>query len=151
MSPSGLPRNFNKKLETREEKLYRQVHPLQLQADGQPFSATFMPNSSDDDLMSTRREQVTAKRAYDEYVAMKDDKGQNLKSSGSWVLTVGDVLNNGLVALDDSGLDGQPDGHASVDFRGLGSKDARRAGKALRNAAFKRGREFDPESIAAAE
>jgi hypothetical protein len=136
MSPSGQPRNFNEKLEARGETLYHQVHPLQVAEDGLPWVKSFMPNSTDDDLMSTRRESIGGKRAYDEYVAMTDDDGKPLESIGSWAFTVGDVLDSSLVVFDDAGLDDQPEGHASVDFRDLGSKTAYKAGKALRNAAF---------------
>jgi hypothetical protein len=114
-------------LEDVTETLLRQVHPTQILQDGsgRPDSSAFMPRGNEEGLLSTRREAITPQRAYEDWV----NNGDHL-SDGSWTLNVGDALKEQLPSFDDSARDGNPEGHASVDYNehslGVRKKKAQR-------------------------
>lgn len=120
------------------ELLLRQVHPAQLQVNGEPDSSAFMAKSPHNFLLSTRREFIGAERAYREWVA-------NHESVGTFGVSVGEINRVSLSAFDDSSAPGMPAGHASIDFRGISDSACRKRARKLRDQAVTRGRLF-PES-----
>ena len=96
--------------------------------DGTPDSSNFIGKSNHGYLLSTRREAIGARRAFREWT-------QDRLSEGTWGIPVGAIIDNGLQAFDDSSRPGAPEGHASVDFRGLSDGVARKKAKKLRDAA----------------
>lgn len=117
------------------EVLLRQVHPDQLQANGVPDSSAFMAKQPHNFLLSTRREAVGAQRAYEDWTAEH-------KSVGTYGVSVGEIHGQQLTAFDDSADDGMPEGHASVDFRGVSDGQAKKRARKLRDAAVARGRMY---------
>lgn len=91
------------------EILYRQVHPLQMKGTV-PASVAFRPSEAHEYTLSTTREFVGARGAYEQHVAAKHE------SAGSWAITVGECAEVDLDAFDDSKLPGNPRGHVSVPF-----------------------------------
>lgn len=96
----------DQKLLEPEALLHRQVYGLK--ADGSVMSVNFIPTPKDEGLLSTRRDAVVdPKASYEEHVAA------GFKSLGTWSFTVADTQLN---AIDDQEDEGNPKGHASVDF-----------------------------------
>lgn len=115
-----------------DELLTRQVHPSQIQDDGKPFSAAFAGQQEHDFLLSTRRASIGIERIEAEW---SEEQGW----SGSWGITVAETSAQGLPAFDDSTLEDAPEGHVSVDFRGLSKGQRLKKAGVLRDAAFERG------------
>ncbi len=101
-------------LTSQSELLYRQVHPSFVRA-GRVSSQAFRPNKQDDGRLSVSRSAlVTAKTAFERFVA------RGLHSAGAWGITVGEVIAVGLQSSSDKLPD--DDAHAVVDFNGCPSK-----------------------------
>lgn len=120
------------------ETLLRQVHPDQLQANGVPDSSAFMAKQPHNYLLSTRREWVGARQAYEDWV-------REHRSAGTYGVTVSDIHEVELSAFDDSADPAMPDGHASVDFRGVSDGAARKRARKLRDRSVARKRLYPPE------
>lgn len=99
--------------------LYRQVQPLHFPL-GRLSSGAFVPGPKHKGLLSTRHEAIGAKRAYEEFIAVLDDEGNPYESCGTWSVTVDEVEQNGvcegIAAYLDECIDGNPEGHVSIDF-----------------------------------
>lgn len=131
----GPPAATYPRITNLHEVLLRQVHPSQLLDDGRPDSSAFSAKPSHNYLLSTRREAVTAERAFREWCETNE-------SVGTYGVSVGEAESQGLAAFDDSEEAGQPLGHASIDFRGRSNGQVKQAGRKLRDAAAARGRLF---------
>jgi hypothetical protein len=127
------------------EDLLRQVHPTQLMLDGRPDSSAFSPSPSDTGLLSTRRQWITAERAHSDWIA-----SQKL-SVGTWGIRQGDFTDADLLAYDDSSINGNPEGHASVDFTAFAPSRHRKIGRKLRDASCERGCLYQPTPEASAD
>lgn len=119
------------------EVLLRQVHPDLLDGD-QPASSAFLPNSGDEDQLSTDRSSMTtAKDAYDLYVS------NNRRSAGTYGVSVGEFRGQGLSCFPDPIESGDTThanpAHARVDFSGFGTSQRKKMAQRLRNAAVSRG------------
>jgi hypothetical protein len=122
------------------ELLWRQVPPGFLH-DGQVGSDAFCPTAKDKGKLSTRRSSLmSAEEAYRDHV---DRLGY--QSVGAVSVSVKELNDQGIRAIDDSALPTSPPGHAYGDFRGLGSNRARTIARKLKVAALKRGFSFRPE------
>ncbi len=117
------------------ETLLRQVHPDQVQANGVPDSSAFMAKQPHNYLLSTRREWVGAQQAYEDWT-------KTHSSVGTYGISVGEIRERELTAFDDSEDPEMPEGHASVDFRGISEGSARKKARKLRDASVARGRLF---------
>lgn len=126
-----------------EEVLLRQVHPDQMQASGIPDSSAFMAKQPHNYLLSTRRESVGARRAYEDWTEVHD-------SAGTYGMSVGEIQAQQLSAFDDSADEGMPEGHASVDFRGVSDGQSKKRARRLRDAAVTRGRLYPAAEVAQA-
>lgn len=115
------------------EVLLRQVHPDQVQENGVPDSSAFMAKAPHNFLLSTRREAVGARRAYEDWT-------ETHASDGTYGISVGEIGQVALSAFDDSADEGMPEGHASVDFTDVPDSQARKRARKLRDAAVQRGR-----------
>jgi hypothetical protein len=119
------------------EVLFRQVHPTLFDGD-QPASSAFLPNSGDQDQLSTDRSSMTTpKAAYELYVS------NNRKSAGTFGVTVGEFGEQGLSCFPDPvGLTESTQtnpAHARVDFGAFGTNQQKKVAKRLKNAAVSRG------------
>jgi hypothetical protein len=122
----------------KSETLFRQVHPTQF-PNGQPSSEAFVPSEQDKFLLSTMREIVGPEEAHRRWT-----EDMEMQSVGTFGISVGEINEQGLTAVDDAEATSQPD-HASVDFSSITSKGARkRIGRRLRDAAVSRGCLFQP-------
>ncbi|HWV78903.1 MAG TPA: hypothetical protein VN027_16460 [Isoptericola sp.] len=120
--------------------LRRQVHPSMLDPVVGFSSAVFMPEDPDDGTISTLRGHVEPDEAYRRHVA------SDLKSVGTWGLSVGEALGHGLPSWDDGLINGNPQDHASVDFAEFPAKTRRhKIAKKLRDVAVTRGCLYSPE------
>lgn len=126
-------------LEDKVEVLWRQVHPNFLQ-DGVISSLAFRPFPRDAGMLSVRRESYGADRAYRDHVHVGN------VSAGTWGISVGEVLETGARAVDDSALPERPEAHAYVDYRYLSRKQTEAAAKRLRAVAMVRGRAY-PKAV----
>jgi ribosomal protein S18 acetylase RimI-like enzyme len=125
-------------LRNESETLLRQVHPTQY-PNGCPSKEAFVPSERDKGLLSTLRETVGPEEAYRRWT---EDQGRI--SVGTFGITVAEIQNESLTAIDDAEATSQPD-HASVDFTSVSSKGQRRQiGRRLRDAAVARGCLFQP-------
>lgn len=115
-----------------EEVLRRQVHPSFFDR-GEPSSQAFRPTKKDAGCLSTRREAMPPKDAFEAHI----DAG--FASAGTWGISVGEVLAVELRVVDDSELPSVPPCHAYIDFRGKSDKQTERAAKALKRKAITRG------------
>lgn len=116
-----------------DETLLRQVHPTQV-TDGGISKEAFIPTPTDKGLLSTLREEVGPQEAHRRWT-----EDQNKLSVGTYGISVADVEDAGLTALDDAAASKTPD-HASVDFNELttgGQK--KKAARQLRDRATDRG------------
>ena len=118
--------------------LWRQVHP-NWYLNGRVLGISFRPTPKDEMKLSTRTDGITAKEAYLEHT---EDLG--LKSSGTWAISVGEVIDLLLRAIDDSTLTGRPKSHAFVDFRGAERKAVEIAARILADRANERGCVYRP-------
>jgi hypothetical protein len=122
-------------LEDKAESLWRQVHPKFFQ-DGEVSSLAFRPFPRDNGMLSVRREAFGADRSYHDHVRL------GLDSAGTWTVSVGEVLEVGARAVDDSALPDRPEAHAYVDYRHLSRRQTEAAAKRLRAAATQHGRVY---------
>ena len=112
-----------------DEVLRRQIHPKQVQHD-EITSGVF---STRNNMVSTFREAVvTADEAHRIHT---EEFG--LETIGSCVVSVGDVKDAELRAVDDSALPDVHPSHAYIDTRGLGSSAKDKAAKKLKRAALR--------------
>lgn len=121
-----------------KETLFRQVHPSQFLVDT-PSSEAFVPSERDKYLLSTLRERVGPEEAHRRWT-----EDMQMKSVGTFGISVGEINSHGLTAIDDAAASAQAD-HASVDFTAVSSKGKRKQiGRQLRDAAMARGCLFHP-------
>lgn len=109
------------------ETLRRQINPKQLR-NGVIGSDTFKPK--DGKASTTMDSVLTAQQAHDAYPN---------HTVGSCAVTVEQVDECGLRAIDDSGLPGVPRGHAYIDLRGLGRSARDSMAKKLKHLAMSNG------------
>jgi hypothetical protein len=91
------------------EVLNRQVHPAQMKGI-EPNYLAFRPMKSHQYTLSTTRQWLGPERSYRQHVA------QELKSAGTWGISVDECAQENLDAFDDSALPGMPIGHVSIPF-----------------------------------
>ncbi|WP_159048209.1 hypothetical protein [Streptomyces sp. XY511] len=121
-------------ISNRDEKLWRQVHPVWVQ-DGRVTSQLFSPTPKDSgELSTTRSSIVSAESAHQHHT-----EAMGLKSVGVYSVSVSDVEDVDLLAVDDSkaeGGDNRPPGHAFIDFKRVSSpKQIRKRASILRDKA----------------
>jgi hypothetical protein len=120
------------------ELLYRQVHPAQM-PNGAMSSEAFNPSARDKDLLSTLHERIGPVEAYRRWT-----EGKGFQSVGTYGISVGEVGEQDLQAIDDSATT-EPD-HVSIDYSSADSKQERkRRSRKLRDAAKARGCLHPPE------
>lgn len=112
----------------REEMLRRQIHPNHVRRGKEITTAVFWAGN---DMVSTYRESVVS--AAEAHRIHTQEFG--LKTKGSCVVSVGDVKNAGLRAVDDSARQNIHPSHAYIDMRGLEDKEKDKAKKKLKWAA----------------
>ena len=111
-----------------DETLRRQIHPNWEKTPGVIGSDTFKPG---DGRASTTMDSVLSpQQAHDRY--------EN-PTVGSCAVTVREVDRCGTRAVDDSDVDGVPNGHAYIDLRGLGVSARDRIAKRLKRVAMGNG------------
>jgi hypothetical protein len=109
-----------------EELLFRQVHPTWLR-DGRPSGQAFTPTKKDKDQLSTACASLTsAEQAFVLHV-----QGRQLKSAGTWAVTVGECETANVTPYHDP-TTSPPEtvadpAHASVDFSLLPSNSKKEA------------------------
>ena len=114
----------------REEMLRRQIHPEQVRPNGEITTAVFWAGN---DMVSTYRESVvTPAQAHRIHT-----QTFGLKTLGSCVVSVGDVNDAELRAVDDSARPNVHQSHAYIDMRGLEDKEKDKAKKKLKWAALR--------------
>lgn len=115
------------------ELLWRQIHPGHVDG-GKVSSLAFRPSAKDDGQLSTSRSQkVSAAQAYEYHTVTL-----GLAAAGTYAVSVGDVAEEDLRAVDDSatGNEATPPGHAYIDFRQVPSdKRCRKIAARLRDKA----------------
>ena len=122
-----------------DELLFRQVHP-NFVTDGRVSSQAFQATKKDEGMLSVSRgASITARAAYELHV-----QGKQLKSAGSWAVTVGECSAAGLATRSDP-LSSPPEpvadpAHAVVEMTGLTRGQVERAASVLADAARGRGR-----------
>jgi hypothetical protein len=114
-------------------ELYRQVHPEHIDDnDGLPMRVAFVPGKTHKGLLSTMHGRIGPQEAYRRHVS------RDLRSAGSWCVTVGDATSAGCPAIDDANEE-SPD-HVSIDFTTkAGRGPEKQASRKLRDAAVARG------------
>ena len=109
-----------------DEVLLRQVAPTYLVHDGTTSVDAFKPMTRDQGLLSMRRSTLmTPKEAFEERIA------SGLDSAGTLGVSVDEVHETGLRAIDDSAVDDNPPAHASIDFRPLDRRERKSAASTL--------------------
>lgn len=133
MSDSYECVNGNTLLSDNAEILLRQVHPAHMQEDGEtPSKQAFRPSGDHDLLLSTRREEMGATEAYEEWV------GQGRASQGTWGVAVGEAVESGAEAVDDADHV-QVRLHAAINFQKVGGTGKQvQCARKLRAAAVER-------------
>jgi hypothetical protein len=121
-----------------EELLYRQVLPAWVQ-DGRPSGQAFTPTKKDKYKLSVDRESlITAEGAF-----FLHTDGRNLRSAGTWAITVAQCAQKTLGCFSDplaSPPELVPDpAHCLVDFEPLSKSRRAMAGSFLATAAHARG------------
>jgi hypothetical protein len=124
-------------LETRDEQLYRQVHPSWV-ADGVPSSLAFRPTPKDEGMLSI----ALASKIAPEDAYLHHTKDLGFASEGTWAVTVGEAAAAGRGSFAQP-LPDSP-AHGFIDFRGLSRKHAEVAAKVLLARARERGRLYPP-------
>lgn len=121
-------------LEEGAELLWRQVHPTFVGEDG-PDPQAFNPSREHKHCLSVARAaKVDAAEAYRRHT------NRGLRSGGTWAMTVREVLDVELRAVDDSAVPERPDEHAYVDFRVVAARrDRKIAAGVLADRAARRG------------
>jgi hypothetical protein len=126
----------------KETLLHRQVHPLFVQANQvsiQTFSVTsqvFKPTPKDDKRLSVYNgDKFSAEDAFLHY------SNEGHSSVGVLSVCVGECITAGLTTSEDN----IPfDGHAHIDFTGLGNNTIEKKAKILRNNEVQRGWQYGP-------
>ena len=124
-------------LDDSQEQLFRQVHPSFLREE-RPSSQAFKPTPKDEKQLSVARGALTdSVQAYDLHV-----KAKELKSAGTWAVTVGEAQAEGLSSISAPLTEPVADlAHALIDFRVCKSKgDIERKASRLADKARARGR-----------
>lgn len=122
-----------------DEVLFCQVNPGWL-VDDEPSSQAFRPTPKDEGMLSVSRgSMTTAEAAYRLHA-----EERQLRSAGTWGVTVGEAQQDGLAAVEDP-LDDDP-AHAFIDYRGLGRGATEARAKVLRSRARERGALFRPSN-----
>lgn len=116
-------------IEDREEMLRRQIHPEQVRRDKEITTAVFWAGN---DMVSTYQASVVT--AAEAHRIHTEESG--LKTKGSCVVSVGDVKDAELRAVDDSARQNVHPSHAYIDMRGLENKAKDKAKKKLKRAAL---------------
>lgn len=126
-------------MDVAEELMFRQLTDLMID-NGKPSTSAFGPASIDKGKPSySRSEIVTAQEARDWHTEYASRPSQ-----GVWAVTVGEVIESELIAIDDSKAplaDGalRAPGHCFADFRGLPKRKERELRTKLYFAAVARG------------
>lgn len=121
-------------IDDQEEILLRQAAPKQLIDEGAPSWEVFRPKSQDEDRLSTRQGSfMTAQQAFEAHV------NDGYQSAGTWAVSVAEAEAVDAPVIDDAALPGMPLAHASVDFRGMASKQVK-MNAAIRLATFAQAR-----------
>ena len=134
-----------------DEDLWRQI-PRGCMTGGEPNSSAFNPSKEHHFILSTARQWLTAKGAYEQYTRKRED-GTRLESQGTWALRVSVCNALQLFPYDDSKhVPSLDPGHVSIPF--VGTPDApetngsrRRKAQALRDYALSRGCEYRPPAV----
>jgi len=125
------------KLEDPTESLHRQIHPSWIQ-DGIPSSLAFKPTKKDEGMLS-----VTLGAELDPEAAYRHHTGDlNLKSAGTWSVTVSEATDAGLPSYSQPLVESPA--HGYIDFRGLSNSATEKAAKLLVSRARKRGCQYNP-------
>ncbi|MCY3862492.1 MAG: hypothetical protein OXG67_11090 [bacterium] len=110
------------------ERLRRQIHPNFFSDDGMITSEVFKPRNK---MVSTTRDLI---------ISPEDAYERHLKPTiGSCFVTIAEVEDCELRAIDDSSVDGVPDGHAYIDLRICGRSEMDRKAKKLKRLAMENG------------
>ncbi|MBF6515542.1 hypothetical protein IU421_14815 [Nocardia cyriacigeorgica] len=117
--------------------LFRQISPGKVKADG-PGRSNFIPE--DGIGLSTRREDMGAKEAFDAHIALCGPG----KSLGTWGVTVAEADNLGLPAYDDEHLPDTPPFHVSIHFPPGGRRAHEKLALGLHGHAKRRGWLYQP-------
>lgn len=99
------------------ELLNRQVHPRQHDAAKGALRTAFTPSERHQGLLSTLRGRVAPDEAH------RRHRIAELESVGTWPVEVGHAASHQLTCLDDGGVGGLPQDHASIDFNGIPPRD----------------------------
>lgn len=111
-----------------DEVLRRQIHPDHIRQSEITMAVFKVGN----EMVSTYRESVVTP---DEAHRIHTEKF-GLKTIGSCAVSVGDVKDADLRAIDDSACPNRHESHAYIDMRGLGRKAKDKAAKKLKRAAL---------------
>ncbi|MEU5286505.1 hypothetical protein N7925_19635 [Streptomyces sp. CA-278952] len=141
MEPHEL-RSGEHELDTPLELLWRQINPSHIE-NGVISKLAFVPGENDKGQLSTARSKsVTAQAAFEHHTVVLQ-----LGSIGSYAVTVGEIIDAGLRAVDDSAIQEQKPptpGHTYVDYRSIASKNQRKKlGAKLRDKAVERGCQYN--------
>ena len=130
MTSTSVPPLVSGEIEilNRDEVLRRQIHPHQMKQN-QITSGVFSTRSN---KVSTYRDAVVT--AAEAHRIHTEEHGR--ETIGSCVVSVGDVQDAELRAVDDSALPDEHPSHAYIDMRGLGSSAKDKAAKKLKRAAL---------------
>jgi hypothetical protein len=128
------------KLQEPDEILLRQTHPNWMDEE-RPVSRHFLPNSNDAGQLSSDRSSLTTPReAFEAYLA------KQLKTAGTWGVTVGEYGAEGLSCYSDPLSDNHA--HAVIDFSAHEEKAQKGLSKKLYRKAIDRGRLYPKEEAA---
>lgn len=103
-----------------------------------PGKSNFIPTNEDGGALSTRREAMGAKAAYE--ASVRD----GFASVGTWAVTVAEAHQLELPTHDDEAVDGNPPFHASVHFRDLSRKQIEKRALKLHEHAMSHGCKYRP-------
>ncbi|KAB8039121.1 hypothetical protein GCL60_09710 [Silvanigrella paludirubra] len=119
------------------EILYRQIHPNHYSY-GQIASICFCPNSQDNNKLSVRQSKhVSSKEAFEIHKNIL-----NLKTVGTWGLSVEEVSREALKVIDDSDHVSNK-GHAYINFNSLTKNESKKIAQKLVKYAMNRGNLYE--------
>ena len=131
------------RLRERDEVLFRQVHPKQMDGDI-PGSGAFKPSTNDEGRMSVDRSSITSPEG--SFTLHTESKG--LQSQGVWGVSVGEFESKDVVChadpIAESDHDPANPAHALANFGQQTKSAIRKTALALKEFALTRGR-FHPE------
>ncbi|MCT9627393.1 hypothetical protein HWD94_20065 [Pseudarthrobacter equi] len=117
-----------------DEMLWRQVNPSYVDKQGKVTEQAFQPTSSDPRRLSCSRQKLQSEQgAFEHHTQVL-----NLKSAGTWAVSVAEVSAEQVHAVDDSAVQSQvppTPGHTYIDYQGLNKTDRAYLRDALADAA----------------